>query len=209
MNESAHWDPFREDLTEPFPSLHIAGLYKKYMSSLLQGNWLKAGDEINWEGKYTPTGEKMAEAFWRTLLVNHDIYARDDLNRRMPLTTDVTSIFELFAHCKALSRGLWPNSRGGKGIRLRPRRIERLQSSLMYKRFFVAESGLLGVAPSNVRLGDLVCVMLGGKVLFGLREMGGEHYQLVEEAYLHGYMDGRAIDLAHEGKLRELDSRIW
>jgi hypothetical protein len=69
----------------------------------------------------------------------------------------------------------------------------------MYKRFFVTESGLLGVAPSNVRDGDLVCVMLGGKVPFGLREME-EQYQLVEEAYLHGYMDGRAIDLAHEGK---------
>jgi hypothetical protein len=35
MNESAHWDPFREDLTEPFASLYIAGLYNNYMSSLL------------------------------------------------------------------------------------------------------------------------------------------------------------------------------
>jgi hypothetical protein len=207
MNESAHWDPFREDLTEPFASLYIAGLYKNYMSSLLQGNWLKAGEEINWDGKYTPTGEKMAEALWRTLLVGHDIYARGDLNRRIPLTTDVTSIFDLFVHRKALSLGLWPNSRRGKGTRLRPRWIERLQSSLMYKRFFVTESGLLGVAPSNMRVGDLVCVMLGGKVLFGLREMEG-HYQLVEEAYLHDYMDGRAIDLAHEGKLREMNFRI-
>jgi len=178
------------------------------MSSLLQGNWLKAGEEINGEGKYTPTGEKMAEAFWRTLLVDHDIYARDDLNRRIPLTTDVTSIFDVFAHRKALSWGLWPNSRRGQGTKLRPRWIERLQSSLMYKRFFVTESGLLGVAPSNVRVGDLICVMLGGKMPFGLREMGGEHYQLVEEAYLHGYMDGRAIDLAHEGKLGKMDFRI-
>lgn len=85
------------------------------MSSLLQGNWLKAGEEINWEGKYIPTGEKMAEAFWRTLLVDHDIYARDDLNRRIPLATDVTSIFDVFAHRKALSWVLWPNSRRGKG----------------------------------------------------------------------------------------------
>jgi hypothetical protein len=137
----------------------------------------------------------MAEAFWRTLLVDHDIYARDDLHRRIPLTTDVTSIFDLFAYRKALSRGLWSNSRRGKGARLRPRWIERLQSSSMYKRFFVTESGLLGVPPSNARVGDLVCVMLGGKVPFGLREMEG-HYQLVEEAYLHGHMDGRAIDLA-------------
>lgn len=77
----------------------------------------------------------------------------------------------------------------------------------MYKQFFVSESGLLGVAPSNVRVGDLVCVMLGGKVPFGRREMEG-HYQLVEEAYLHGYIDGRAMDLAHQGKLREMNFRI-
>jgi hypothetical protein len=55
----------------------------------------------------------------------------------------------------------------------------------MYKRFFITDLGLLGVTPSNTRIRDLVYVILGGKVPFGLREMEG-HYQL---AYLHGYMD--------------------
>lgn len=47
---------------------------------------------------------------------------------------------------------------------------------------------------------DLLVVLLGGKVPFILRNVG-EQYTLVGEAYVHGFMDERAIDMWHQGEL--------
>jgi hypothetical protein len=214
MNESAHWDPFTEDLAEPYAALYCAGLYKKHLPSLLQGDWLSVGRDIRWDKPYAPTGEPIGEAFWRTLLEDHDLYARDSLNRRIPLTTDVCEIFDHFAHHKALSRGFWPRSVHERRGEISLRWVERLQRSLVNKRFFLTEKGYIGLAPSSARAGDLICVFLGGKVPFGLRERldrSGKslgNFELVEEIYLHGFMDGRAIDYRNKGELKQVDFRI-
>lgn len=66
-----------------------------------------------------------------------------------------------------------------------------------YRRMFVSESGMLGVAPAGVQQGDEVWLIRGARVPFILRrkEGGSENdLTLVGEAYLHGGMNGEMVD---------------
>jgi hypothetical protein len=50
----------------------------------------------------------------------------------------------------------------------------------------------MGLAPINACEGDLICLLLSGKVPFLLRPNGDE-YELVGECYVHGLMDGEGL----------------
>lgn len=72
--------------------------------------------------------------------------------------------------------------------------------------FFVTEDGYYGLAPWITEPGDICCVLLGSDVPFMLRSnepQGNEEtYKLVGECYLHGYMNGEAIEGMHNGRLQ-------
>lgn len=67
------------------------------------------------------------------------------------------------------------------------------------RRFAVTERKYMGIVPNGSKAGDIVCVLFGTKVPFILRECPAPgqqcKYQLVGEAYIHGMMDGQALDL--------------
>ncbi|KAH7382438.1 hypothetical protein DE146DRAFT_226946 [Phaeosphaeria sp. MPI-PUGE-AT-0046c] len=56
---------------------------------------------------------------------------------------------------------------------------------------------LFGLVPRQARVGDSLCVLLGCSVPVCLRkvreENNGSRWQLIGEAYVHGFMDGEAI----------------
>ena len=52
----------------------------------------------------------------------------------------------------------------------------------------------MGIVPAATRLGDLVCVLFGGQVLYTLRSTGQDLYEFVGECYIHGLMDGEAFE---------------
>ena len=68
----------------------------------------------------------------------------------------------------------------------------------------MTETGLIGMASSKAKPGDVVCVLFGGRVPFSLRKVE-DHYNLVGETYVHGFMDGRAVDLANRSELETVD----
>lgn len=70
------------------------------------------------------------------------------------------------------------------------------------KCFLESNNALLGVGPDITRAGDLVVVFFGGRVPFILRQHE-DCYALLGECYMHGIMDGEAIDGWLEGRLRE------
>jgi hypothetical protein len=69
------------------------------------------------------------------------------------------------------------------------------------RRFAVTERKYMGIVPNGSKAGDIVCVLFGTKVPFILRACtapGQQYkYQLVGEAYIHGMMDGQALDLIY------------
>jgi hypothetical protein len=59
--------------------------------------------------------------------------------------------------------------------------------------FFVTKDGCLGLGPRAAKPGDIVTVLLGGQTAFVLRPTDDEYYQVVGEAYCHGFMDAEAV----------------
>ncbi|MCJ1326506.1 hypothetical protein MMC10_003170 [Thelotrema lepadinum] len=74
--------------------------------------------------------------------------------------------------------------------------------------FFLTEDGYMGLGPFHMETRDLICVLAGGKMPFVLRainescETGGLEqycYQFQGFAYVHGFMDGFAVQGLEEG----------
>jgi hypothetical protein len=82
-------------------------------------------------------------------------------------------------------------------------------TEIMERRLVVTDRGYVGMAPIHVESGDVTCVILGFSVPVvlrrrGLRDKVGEVKQLIQsetetyefigECYLHGFMNGEALE---------------
>lgn len=73
------------------------------------------------------------------------------------------------------------------------------------RRFFMTDLGKMGIGDEDIKVGDMVSVLLGGLMPFILRPAGGGEggvafYQLVGQTYVHGIMDG---EVTREGRQPE------
>lgn len=73
-----------------------------------------------------------------------------------------------------------------------------LRETFIGWRCVATQTGLCGVAPGGVLVGDVVTVLDGGAVPFILRKGSrrGDSFRLVGECYVHGLMDGEAARMA-------------
>ena len=74
--------------------------------------------------------------------------------------------------------------------------------TIAFKTLFTTASGHLGIGTRLMEVGDKICVLFGGEVLFILRP-AGENYKLVGECYVHGLMHGEAMEMLGSGEARE------
>ena len=68
-------------------------------------------------------------------------------------------------------------------------------------------NGYMGIAPPEVSRGDSVCIFLGTKIPFIVRQEG-DHFLLVGEAYVQGLMCGEGIQDLKRGKLELSDIEL-
>ena len=75
----------------------------------------------------------------------------------------------------------------------------------MHRRLLVTNEGHIGMAPGRARKGDVVVVLFGCSVPVLLRSLDeeGTSYAFIGECYVHGYMNGEAIQELNSGT-REL-----
>ncbi|VZH95060.1 unnamed protein product [Fusarium fujikuroi] len=72
------------------------------------------------------------------------------------------------------------------------------------RKIFVAETGYVGFGPHCMRPGDVVCVLYGGKTPYVIRPTSApDEYLFLGPAYVHGLMDGEAVDAWEKGKRTE------
>ena len=57
----------------------------------------------------------------------------------------------------------------------------------------ITEKGYLCLALPDAKIGDSLCILLGGRVLYILQRKGESVYNLVEESYIHGLIKGEAF----------------
>ncbi|KXT16822.1 hypothetical protein AC579_6797 [Pseudocercospora musae] len=61
------------------------------------------------------------------------------------------------------------------------------------RRYFLSASGRMGLGPANMRVGDVVVILYGGRFPFILRANGDEH-ELVGYSFVHGIMKGEMME---------------
>ncbi|KAJ4376360.1 hypothetical protein N0V83_001643 [Neocucurbitaria cava] len=70
-------------------------------------------------------------------------------------------------------------------------------------RFFITKKGYIGLGPRNMRVGDSIHIFLGGNLPFVLRQVPEQigvtepqetRYEYVGYCYVHGIMDGEALE---------------
>ncbi|GKZ38225.1 hypothetical protein AbraIFM66950_010254 [Aspergillus brasiliensis] len=71
-----------------------------------------------------------------------------------------------------------------------------------YRRLMISSKDYIGLVPSRTQEGDLICVLFGCSVPVILRKQD-DHYIFIGECYVHGIMDGEAIEQMKEGCLVE------
>ncbi|KAF2671103.1 hypothetical protein BT63DRAFT_423356 [Microthyrium microscopicum] len=103
-----------------------------------------------------------------------------------------------------------------------------LSRALFERRVFITESGKLGLGPVTTEIGDKVAVISGASMPFVLREAetspaqdmstsdsegasNPKHYNLIGPAYVHGIMNGEALQHAttHDGAEIKPDEYPW
>ena len=70
------------------------------------------------------------------------------------------------------------------------------------RKFARTEMGYYVLGPKVMEEDDIVCVLFGGKMPFCLRPWR-DQYLLVGECYVHGFMNGEAIEFMNQGELLE------
>jgi hypothetical protein len=75
-------------------------------------------------------------------------------------------------------------------------------------RLIITSKGYLGTGVNTCIKGDLVCVLFGCSTPVSIR-MDCEHYLFLGETYLHGVMDGEAIDGLERGDFKKQSFCIW
>ena len=131
------------------------------------------------------------DAFWRTLIGNNGGYI-------YPAPEQYGSHFASYLSIAALRKRDHLEAlfirQAGETNKANPLLY---QASLAYvapnRKFFTTTRGFIGLGPRSIRPGDSVCIFGGGRVPFLLRK-DGDHHRLVGESYVHGLMEGQAID---------------
>ncbi|KAI0108135.1 HET-domain-containing protein [Daldinia grandis] len=140
-------------------------------------NWLDMRDEL--EREYPTTDYK--DAFWRTLLID------TDPSRTVPIKQPWGNAFDIW-----MKLSDYQPSETGK------QRAAQYEASFTHSlnlRLFRTSRGSLGCGTSSCKKGDLVWIVQGSRVPLILRQVpSAENYELVGGTYLHGFMQGEALD---------------
>jgi hypothetical protein len=85
--------------------------------------------------------------------------------------------------------------------KMRFRLLVDLKMTTFGKRLFRTTKGFLGLGPAAAQHGDIVSLLLGVQVLYVLRSASeDDHCEFVGECYVHGLMDGQAVNALMEGR---------
>jgi hypothetical protein len=83
----------------------------------------------------------------------------------------------------------------------RPNPVLTIATICKGRTLFVTEDGRIGVGPDILQKGDEICIFYGAHTPFVVRPIKsvlvnvGNYYQLVGECYVHGLMDGEAMEM--------------
>lgn len=159
---------------------------------LVLGGWRERPDD-------TEQGNDIPEELWRTLVADRTPEGRDP--PRTYLKALNWAILRRNSNDDINTADLIRQGRPEEMVEF----LRRVQEVIWNRRFFVLSDrtdGIgyrFGIAPTDAKVGDIVCVLLGCSVPVVLSPVDVSNprsgYKLVGEAYLHGVMDGEVLSL--------------
>lgn len=147
--------------------------------------------------QYGPDIAAIDEAFWRTVVTDYYYAAEYEApDVRWP-QGDTGKAFRIWTGELPTDTEVSPGDMSFEAL-------YRCSGISMSRGFVVTSKGHIGVAAPTVRKGDLVCVIYGGNVPYLLRRIEDTgKFEYVGEVYIHGIMDGEALDLVRKGEVKE------
>jgi hypothetical protein len=118
-------------------------------------------------------GDNFEDAVFRTYIADTVLTGRMGVSLEVP---DGQTTAEEFA--ATIQTFMWKASRG--------------------RRLMFTRKGYIGLGPSDTRNGDIICIFVGGQTPYVLRHnwsLVSPTFQFIGECYVHGIMDGEALDL--------------
>jgi hypothetical protein len=76
---------------------------------------------------------------------------------------------------------------------------QRAATVKLLRRFIITSMGYIGLATKNTRQGDIVCILFGCSTPVILRPSNHGAYNLVGDCYVHGIMEGEAMEWIEKG----------
>jgi hypothetical protein len=77
------------------------------------------------------------------------------------------------------------------------------------RRVFATAAGYFGLGPAAITGENIFCCIFFGAIAPFILQKHGDVYRLVGEAYVHGVMDGEAIEMWKRGELEEVDIELF
>jgi hypothetical protein len=142
-------------------------------------------------------GSRVPEVLWRTLVADRGADGKDP-----PIWYR-----QAFRHClsqRTTEGDIMTNELAERSPRLVIKFLQRVQAVIWNRKFFrTNKRSLFGLAPSQARYGDIICILFGCSVPVVLREhrdtvfrrspsIDYPYYEFIGECYVHGMMDGEA-----------------
>jgi hypothetical protein len=184
------------------------------------------------KGSANPYGsiEAIREAIWRSLVANRNLESeplKDDYSSLLATPNLVNAQFEDGDPLQELTQSnvfVWFNNIMNANSKfqicgqdlscyftnLQPSEIDvvHLREALMQRdrvnirrRMVTTARGFFGLALETTQKDDIICVLLGCTMPVVLRQVG-EYYKVVGECYIHGIMEGEAMEMLNGGQVQ-------
>lgn len=159
------------------------------VSSVCEGNLVDGG--LDTQRSWVPadpsnqyfTGETVMEAFNHTIVTD---IGRRNLKQGFELSRGFTFSWELANRDR--------NKMSAEDRQIQSWMLIDANVMTFGRRLFETSRGFMGLGPAAAQVDDQVCLLLGGQVLYVLRDREDNHYEFVGECYVHGMMDGQACE---------------
>jgi hypothetical protein len=165
-------------------------------------------------GRQYHTGESFLVAFARTVTGDTSFETeseRQSEQESKTLCKDLQSLLSLKGQFQDKLRSSLPgrlpsllSDRLQRRERNQPKSLSNTPTFYGY-RFCTTVNAFMAMVPDIAEAGDILCVLYGSKYPHVLRKVPEKEdtYTLVGIAYVHGFMDGEAIEWRDQGKLKE------
>lgn len=177
--------------------LQLGGGQNQSLANVLYHIWnrLKAGK------RFPITEERLLESFCLTLNAGNRILSKQTYKTEVKTDQRISDFVAVLEKLSIDVKGVDENVRDIRGDI--PRFLATTEELCRGRCFFVTDSGLMGLGPRIMSTGDELCVLFGSQVPFVLRPLPlKQQYRLCGESYVHGIMDGEAIDELKMGTLK-------